>query len=263
MAAHQWSHRWGPWAEQWQDWLRRSPVGVDLLVWWRDEGGDLLALVGPQRYLQRLAELLSRASPRDVAALGIGCTRRIDRPCRDPGTCGQDRADDDPTAAPRHRTGPVPGACSGFKDCWSAYGIDVEFTADDRHRAVHLRDPSDHSRTDVWVDGVRVADGITLDSSGYWVDGRYYVVQAEGPQDHPEQSHTMGHLCCTVLSLVVHDAELATTRILVPRATEAWTDPELGRDGDTLCVYPSRGARAAGRADRVLPVEPLPPSPSR
>ncbi|MGV9268239.1 hypothetical protein ACWDRR_26650 [Kitasatospora sp. NPDC003701] len=256
-AAHQWHHRWGPWGEEWQDWLRRSPTGVDLLVWWRDEGDDLLALVGPQRYLERLAELLSRASPRDVAAMGIGCSRRIDRPCRDPRTCSQDLPDA-PTGAARHRTGPVPGACSGFKDCWSAYGIDVEFTADGRHRAVHLQDPSDHSRMDVQVDGVRLAEALTLDSSGYWVGRRYYVVQAGGPPEHPEQGLTMGNLCCNILSLVVHDAALATTRILVPEATESWTDPELRLDGGTLYVYPNPQAREAGRADRVLPVEPSP-----
>ncbi|WP_329485163.1 hypothetical protein OG618_01010 [Kitasatospora sp. NBC_01246] len=233
------------------------PTGADLLVWWRDEGDDLLALVGPQRYLQRLAELLSRASPRDVEAMGIGCGRRIDRPCRDPRTCGQDPADA-PTGATRDRTGPVPSACTGFKDCWSAYGIDVEFTADGRHCAVHFQDPSDRSRTDVQVNGVRVAESLRLDSSGYWVGRRNYVVQAEGPPDHPEQGLTMGNLCCAILSLVVHDAELVTTRILVPEAAETWTDPELRLDRDTLHVYPNGQAREAGRADRVLPVEPSP-----
>ncbi|MGW1894409.1 hypothetical protein ACWCP6_29835 [Streptomyces sp. NPDC002004] len=254
-ARHRWTHHWGAWGEEWQDWLCRSQVGVDLLVWWRDEGNDLLALVGPGRYRDRLAELLSRAAPRDVAAMGIGCTRRIDRPCRDPRTCSQDPADG-PQDRTRYRMGPVPGACSDFKDCWSAYGIDVEFTASDRHRAVHIQDPSEFSMVGLWVDGVRVAEGVSLEQSGYWADERFYVVQAEGPEDHPEQSPVMGNLGYHVLSLVVHDVERAATRMLVPEATETWTDPMLLVDGDTLCVYPDPKARAAGRPDRVIPVEP-------
>lgn len=257
MEKHQWTHRWGSWGAEWQDWLCRSQVGIDLLVWWRDEGDDFLALVGADRYRERLAELLARASPRDVAAMGIGCTRRIDRPCRDPKTCSQDPADG-PAGEVRYRSGPVPGACSGFKDCWSAYGIDVVFTADDRHRAVHIQDPSDFSRVGVWVDGVRVAEDVVLEQSGYWADKRFYVVQAEGPQDHPEQGLAMGNLGWNILSLVVHDVERATTLMLVPEATETWTYPVLRVDGDTLLVYPDDEACESGRPDRVLPVEPSP-----
>ncbi|MFJ9819588.1 hypothetical protein ACIRU3_30855 [Streptomyces sp. NPDC101151] len=256
MKAHQWAHHWGAWGEEWQDWLRRSQVGIDLLVWWRDEGDDFLALVGPERYRDRLAELLSMASPRDVAAMGIGCTRRIDRPCRDPKTCSQDPADGG-TGDVWNRTGPVPGACSGFTDCWSTYGIDVAFTSDDRHRAVHIQNPSDHCM--VWIDGVRIAEGLSLEHSGYWASKRFYVVQAAGPENHPQQGLAMGNLAWNILSLVVHDVERATTQVLVPGATETWTSPVLRVDGRALCVYPDHEACESALPDRVLDVEPLPP----
>ncbi|MFI9235681.1 hypothetical protein [Streptomyces sp. NPDC053079] len=154
--------------------------------------------------------------------------------------------------------GPVPGACSGFKDCWTAYGIDVQFTIGDRHRAVHIQDPSDFSYVGVWVDGVRVAEGISLEQCGYWAGERFYVVQAAGPEDHPEQGPVMGNLGWNILSLAVHDVARATTRLLVPEATETWTDPVLQVEGDTLCVYADDEAREAGRPDRVLPVPPAP-----
>ncbi|MBL1084984.1 hypothetical protein JK359_23930 [Streptomyces actinomycinicus] len=239
----------------WESWLRRSPAGAELRQWWRDEGNRNLARVGPERYREHLAELLSRASPRDVAAMGIGCTRRADRPCRDPRTCGQD-----PPAGRvgpiRNRMGPLPGACAGFTDCWTAYGIDVAFTPDDAHRAVHVLHPS--GRCMLWVDGVRVAEGAALEHSGYWADERFYVVQAAGPRNHPEQHIAMGNLGWNILSLVVHDAARVTTRVLEPEATQTWTSPVLRVDGRTLCVYPDPEAGEDAPPDRVLPVEPLP-----
>ncbi|MET8451095.1 hypothetical protein [Streptomyces sp. NPDC005209] len=230
-------------------------MGTDLLAWWRDEGGTFLAHAGPEGYRARLAELISRASPRDVAALGIGCTRRIDRPCRDPKTCSQDPPDGQAVTVP-NRTGPIPGACGGFKDCWTTYGINVKFTPDDRHRAVHIQDPSD--RCMLWIDGVRVAEGLALEHSGYWASSRFYVVETEGPKDHPEQGLAMGNLCWNILSLVVHDVERATTRVLVPEATETWTCPVLRVDGEALRVYPDYEVCEDASPDRVLPIEPLP-----
>ncbi|MFF1871564.1 hypothetical protein [Streptomyces sp. CB03911] len=254
-------HRWGERGEHWKEWLRRSPGGVDLLVWWTDAGGDIRSLVGDARYRERLAELLSRASPRDCAALGLGCTRRIDRSCREPWTCALDPVGR-PGAGPRpSRCGPVPGACDAFLDCWTEFGLTVRFTADDRHRAVHLRDRADSDRVSLWVDGVAVAEGAWLDESGRWVDERLYVVDAAGPEDHPEQDFTFGHLGHVILSVVVHDVERATTQVLVPAAGESWTDPVVRRDGDTWRLYPHRSAVDAGRPDRVLPVEP-PPGPA-
>lgn len=158
-----------------------------------------------------------------------------------------------------HRTGPVPGACDSFVDCWTEFGLNVDFTSDDRHRAVHVRARALSDRTSLWVDGVPVAEDVWLDQSGYWVDDRFYVVEAEGPEDHPEQYPAMGNLGCTIFSLVIHDVERATTQILIPDATEKWTYPHVRLDGDTWRVFADKAAVEADRPDRVFPA--VPPSP--
>ncbi|MEU5532216.1 hypothetical protein [Streptomyces sp. NPDC020362] len=104
-----------------------------------------------------------------------------------------------------------------------------------------------------------MAEGAALEHSGYWADERFHVVQAAGPENHPEQGLATGNLGCSILSLVVHDAERATPQVLVPGTEETWTCPVLRVDGDRLLVYPDDQAHEAGLPDRVLPI---PPSPS-
>ncbi|MEV7591074.1 hypothetical protein AB0O42_12410 [Streptomyces sp. NPDC089922] len=245
---------WGEGVLGWRDWLSRSPVGVDLLHWWHDEP-ELTALVGEERYLERLGELLSQAAARDVAAMGLGCTRRVDRACRFAEICSQD-----PVLAPgeelaSHRHGGVAGACSSFIDCHTPHEIDVTFAHGDRHRSVLLF--RDHpGKALLWVDGVRVGEGHWLDKGGWWVAERFFVIRIGGPDDHPEQGPApIGSQLYNIVSLLVHDAERGTTRILVPEHTESWTDPVLAvRDG-TASVYPTREDRDADvTPDRVFPV---------
>lgn len=162
------AERWGRSAVGWQRWPARSPAGVDLLHWWFDEA-DLTALVGEDRYVERLAELLSKAAPRDVAAMGLGCNRRVDRACRFPEVCGLDPVVPPGGEIPSHRHGEVPGACSGFIDCWTRHEIEVDFTAGDRHRSVLLfRGGPDAAL--LWVDGVPVGEGEWLDKGGHWLE---------------------------------------------------------------------------------------------
>ncbi|MFD9480592.1 MULTISPECIES: hypothetical protein [Streptomyces] len=247
--------RWGTRVVDWRDWLARSPVGVDLLHWWFDEA-ELTALVGEERYVERLGELLSQASARDIAAMGLGCNRRVDRACRFAEVCSQDPVVPPGEKLASYRHGEIPGACSGFIDCWSKHEIDVTFADGDDHRSVLLfRDHPGEAR--LWVDGVRVGEGAWLDKSGFWEDERYFTIRIEGPKDHPEQGlGEMGRQLYNIVSLLIHDAERGTTRILVPEATESWTDPVLAvRDGSGW-VYPTREARAAGGApDRIIPLE--------
>ncbi|GAA3031813.1 hypothetical protein GCM10010448_12250 [Streptomyces glomeratus] len=236
--------------------MRRSPVGTDLLEWWRDEE----TTSSPSSARNVTVPVLSNACPSPrlgMAAIGIGCTRRIDRPCRDPKTCSQDPADGRADNL-WNRTGPAPGACSGFTDCWTAYGIDVAFTPDHRHRAVHIQAPS--GRCMLWVDGVRVAEGLALEHSGYRVGERFYVVQAAGPENHPEQGPAMGDLGWNILSLVVHDVERATRRrCLCPRPRRRGPIPCCGRTVEPCAS--TRITRRAGTLRRTgcFPVEPLPP----
>lgn len=247
--------RWGSRVVEWRGWLARSPTGVDLLHWWYDEA-ELTALVGEERYVERLGELLSQASARDVAAMGIGCTRRVDRACRFAETCSQDPVVPPGEKLASYRHGEVPGACSSFLDCWSKHQIDVTFADGDDHRSVLLfRDHPGKAR--LWVDGVRVGEGEGLDNGGYWEDERYFTIRIEGPKDHPEQGlGDMGRELCNIVSLLIHDAERGTTRILVPEATESWTDPVLDVTDGTGRVYPTREARAAGGTpDRIIPLD--------
>ncbi|RSS50400.1 hypothetical protein EF912_21785 [Streptomyces sp. WAC07061] len=244
---------WGGDVADWQEWLARSPEGVDLLLWWQRRR-ELPALVGPDRYRERLAVLLSRAAPRDIAALGLGCSRRVDRRCRTPEVCGQDPAPPRPGSPAPHRSGPVPGACSRFTDCYSAHEVRVHFTGDDRHRAVLLlRGGPDAAR--MWVDGVPVGEGRRLDNGGWWQDDRFYVIRVGGPDGHPLQGlGDIGDWLCRIVSLLVYDAERAVEHVFVPGPDEEWTDPVLEiRDG-TGHLYATQEAREAGTADRAFPL---------
>lgn len=101
--------------EAWGEWVRQSSSGGELLAWW-GQARDGTRRVGREAYGECLAALLSVASPRDCAAAGFGCTRRMDRVCREPSVCRPDPVA--PSAAEevphREREGPVQGACGGF-----------------------------------------------------------------------------------------------------------------------------------------------------
>jgi hypothetical protein len=172
---------------------------------------------------ERLARVLARAGRRDCMAAGLGCTRRLDRSCREPEVCAQDPAE-------LVSEGPAPGACDRF------YAIDfaVWFSPRDRHRAVITREPAA-----LWVDGVRAGPDQTLDIYGRWLDDRYFVVQCEGPDDHPAQTYQMGSLVSQIVSLLVFDADLMTTTILMPGPEDLWTNPWPERDGENWIVRPS------------------------
>ncbi|MFD8411342.1 hypothetical protein ACFV2Q_06195 [Streptomyces sp. NPDC059650] len=237
-----------PEVDPWQDRLSRSP-GVRAVRQWWAQAAEQTDRIGEEAYCERLGELLSRLSPRDFAALGLGCSRRIDRSCREPRTCSQDPVPTPAGERPSLRQGPVAGACSDFWDCYGRFGIRAAFTADDRHRAVTVQGP--WSRVMLWVDGVRVEAPGFLDQTGYWVDGRFYVTEMSGPDDHPLQGH-VGMGTIAILSLVIRDVTTATTHVVDPEPHQDWSDPvaEL-RDGEWR-FYPTLGARDAGRPDRIL-----------
>ncbi|MEU4690522.1 hypothetical protein [Actinoplanes sp. NPDC023714] len=228
--------------DAWRSWLRRSPDGVDLFTRWK-EAGALVDLLGEDVYRDQLVRLLSRVDPRDCAAAGFGCTRRLDRSCQGPQICSRDPSAEAAGAAGRE--GPVPGGCDTFYGWWDgSYPVRVAFSPGDRHRAVHWD-------RDLWIDGAAVAGDQTLDDYGSWLDERFFVIAAEGPDDHPAQSYVWDSLYSTIRSLVVHDADRGTTLILVPTPEERWTQPEAVRDGDRLLIHPDG---PGGEPDRVLPI---------
>ncbi|MFJ3830922.1 hypothetical protein ACIPWI_23585 [Streptomyces sp. NPDC090046] len=225
---------------------------MDLRLWWRKQN-DLVALIGEERYRDRLAELLSQAAPRDLAAMGLGCSRRVDRACRAPEVCGQD-PEPQPDGRPFSRSGPVPGACSSFIDCYSPHGIRVRFSGGDRHSAVMLlRGGPVEAR--LWVDGVPLLEGQWLDDGGHWLEERFFVIRIGGPDDHPEQGYTsIGEWLHDIVSLLVYDADLRIPHVLVPGPTENWRYPVVDvRDG-TVRVYADEEAQAAATPDREFPV---------
>jgi hypothetical protein len=237
--------RWGRQGEEWLGWLRRSAPGVELFTWWQ-EADDHLRLVGEDAYWQRVVDLLGRASRRDCAAAGLGCARRNDRACPEPSVCAGE-----PVAGDDRFEGPVPGGCAIFYGYRDATRVRVVFTDDDRHRAVFWCPAREPVR--LWVDGVAVRTDAVLDTLGTWVGDRLFVTQVEGPGDHPRQSYGPGELLTRILSILIYDAELAATRLLLPQPDECWTDPRVRLDGTTLSVYPDR---AAGQPDRTLPIGP-------
>ncbi|MEU6862037.1 hypothetical protein ABZ924_01970 [Streptomyces sp. NPDC046876] len=245
---------WGRMAD-WQAWLRRSPEALTAQMWWAN-ADELRIMLGEDAYRERLGEVLSRLAPRDFAALGLGCNRRIDRSCRAPETCSLDPVPPAPGEARRERHGPVAGACSSFVDCHTSLGMRADFTADDRHRAVVVE--SRYSGVMLWVDGVRVEAPTFLDETGYWVDDRYYVVEMVGPADHPRQGHSAMGILADVLSLVIHDVTTHTTHVVDPEPDEYWPDPVAARRDGTWHLYPTREAYAANTPDRTLTTLPPP-----
>jgi hypothetical protein len=225
-------------------------MSLDLLTRWH-EAGDYMYLLGNDAYRETMVELLSRAAPRDCAAAGFGCTRRIDRACRAPDVCSQEPAPDVVGDGPRE--GPVPGACGGF---YGNYGdnlrIWIRFSARNRHRAVFWVD--DRDPVMLWVDGLPVGREHWLDTLGYWVGDRFLVVEVQGPEAHPAQRYVISALVTAIVSVLIYDAELSSTLLLVPEPDELWTDPRVVRHGDALDIYPDLAALDAGKPDRSLSI---------
>ncbi|MDH6538637.1 hypothetical protein [Streptomyces sp. SPB4] len=237
-----------PGTDPWQERLSRSSGARAVRQWWAD-AAEQTERLGEDGYRERLGELLSRLSPRDFAALGFGCTRRIDRACREPQTCSQDPDPPPAGSAPLPRHGPVAGACSGFWDCYSRFAVRAAFSADDGHLAVTVQ--GQWSTVMLWVDGIRVEAPNSLDETGYWVDDRFYVTEMAAPDDHPLQGH-VGMGAIAVLSLVIHDVATATTHVLDPEPHQNWSCPVAAlRDGEWR-LYPTLEARDADHPDRVL-----------
>ncbi|GLW31106.1 hypothetical protein [Actinoplanes regularis] len=246
-AARRW--RWAD--EHWHAQLRGSATALELFTR-RNESDEYRHLLGADAYRDQVVEVLSRAQPRDCAAAGFGCTRRIDRACRGPEICSQDRA-----AGPDdrvHREGPLPGACDSFHLELPEGHVRIGFSAGDRHRAVLWWESS--LGTMLWIDGTRIGRDLTLDTSGRWLDDRFYLTHAAGPEDHPAQAYEPGGLSSRIRSVLLHDADRSSTRLLSPNPDELWTDPWIVRDGESLLVYPKPEDIEAGtHPARVLPLD--------
>ncbi|MGW1070584.1 hypothetical protein ACWD4F_39545 [Streptomyces aureus] len=245
--------------EVWGEYLRQSPEGTELLAWWQ-QARDGMSRTDRDAYGERLASLLADASARDCAAAGFGCTRRIDRVCREPSVCRLDPVAPTPAEeAPRgEREGPVQGACGGFHSFRGDFTVHVWFSGgEDLHRAVFWHD-METSTVRLWVDGIPVGTASDLNPYGHWLDGRLLVVQAEGPDDHPLQSYGPGLPVTGIVSLLIHDTAYGSTQTLIPGPHETWTEPHVVRAGETLRVYATPEARIADVPDRILSLRSAP-----
>ncbi|MDP9793083.1 hypothetical protein J2S43_001595 [Catenuloplanes nepalensis] len=216
---------------------------MDLFNRW-SEASEHVDLLGEDAYREQLVQVLSRVVPRDCAAARFGCTRRMDRSCQEPEVCAQDPPPGAGEAV--HREGPRPGGCDHYVGWWGdSFALRISFGAGDRHRAVQWD-------RRLWIDGLPIADDQTLDECGHWLDDRFFVILAEGPDDHPAQSFGWDSLASTIRSVVVHDADRGSTVVLVPAAEERWTNPAVVRNGDVLLIYPDRVGGAPDRTLRVF-----------
>ncbi|MEV4280698.1 hypothetical protein [Actinoplanes xinjiangensis] len=225
--------KWRYLDEPWRAWLRRSGAGVDLFNRWV-ESSEHVALLGEEAYREQLLQSLSRVAPRDCAAAGFGCTRRSDRPCREPEICAQNPSAD--TGETVHREGPLPGGCDHYYG-WRGDDdpLQVYFSAGSRHRAVAWDGR-------IWIDGDPLAEDHAFAYGGDWLDDRFFMALGQ------KRDESM-----TISSVVVHDADRRSTVILVPTVEETWTQPTVVRDGGVLLVYPDR---TGGAPDRTLPIDP-------
>ncbi|GAB1639745.1 hypothetical protein [Krasilnikovia sp. MM14-A1259] len=240
--------RWRGIAPEWHDWLRRSETGVEVCTRWQ-EADEYRFLLGDDAYRDQLLQVLARAAPRDCAAAGFGCTRRSDRRCRAPEICSQERG----TVAGDEvrREGPLPGACDAFHGEWGRHlRLSVRFSAGERHRAVLWADSREP--VTLWVDGRRVGERRPIDDYGWWVDDRFFVLQVEGPEEHPEQTGVVGALACKIKSVLVYDADRQVEHLFEPRDDQVWIDPVVERHGDELHVHPDAAHEAASPPDQVM-----------
>ncbi len=222
--------RWPPAVWQWREWLRRSPLGLDLVAKLSDPT-KYIAVLGVDTWRSSVLELLRTAAYEDCVAAGFDFD--------------EDRL-------------------SGL---WNTEERAVAFVLNRArtHRAVIWTENAEQAGR-LYVDGkpVRFAGEAPAEHTaftGHWADDRFFNVPVPGPEEHPAQAYGIGGgPMGRVQGLLIHDADTGVHHVLQPTANQRWTDPWLEvRDGRwRVHADRSRGSHASGTADLVLELPPLP-----
>lgn len=239
-------------------WSRQAPV-VPLLLDWLRDAEPIARTLGPAMWRHFAQHLLQHASTRDLRAMGL-----------------DERVESRVWASwPEWRT-------AGFR---------IADAPGRLHRAVvwwedgRLPEYPDTERVfempygaALWLDGrllpypQELNFGCSVNGSGEWIDDRYFVVDVDGPTEHPDYVEELANGRGSVLSLLVVDAKHRTCHLLNPRAHEPWLRPRItvqddgrwridpGTDaGDADTLYDEDADRPAMPSRLMLPSD-LPPA---
>ncbi|MDH0867100.1 hypothetical protein [Mitsuaria sp. GD03876] len=199
-------------------WSRQAPV-VPLLLDWLRDADPIARALGPAMWRHFAQHLLQHASTRDLRAMGLD--ERVEARVW--------------TSWPEWRT-------AGFR---------IADAPGRLHRAVVWWEdgrlpeyPEDGGvfqapyGAALWLDGrlmpypQELTFGCSINGSGEWIDDRYFVVDVDGPPEHPDYVEEKANGRGSVLSLLVVDARHRSCHLLNPRAHEPWLRPRISVQAD-------------------------------
>nr|WP_297529698.1 hypothetical protein [uncultured Roseateles sp.] len=239
-------------------WSRQAPV-VPLLLDWLRDAEPIARALGPAMWRHFAQHLLQHASTRDLRAMGLDerVESRVWASWPEWRTAGFRIAD-----AP----GRLHRAVVWWEDGRLPEYPDTERVFETPYGAA------------LWLDGrllpypQELNFGCSVNGSGEWIDDRYFVVDVDGPTEHPDYVEELANGRGSVLSLLVVDARHRTCHLLNPRAHEPWLRPRItvqddgrwridpGTDaGDADTLYDEDADRPAMPSRLMLPSD-LPPA---
>lgn len=194
-------------------WSRQAPV-VPLLLDWLRDADEIAPRLGPAMWRHFAQHLLQHASTRDLRAMGLD--ERVESRVW--------------TSWPEWRTAgfriaDAPGRLHRAVVWWED-GRLPEYPED----GAVFQAPYGAA---LWLDGrllpypQELTFGCSITGSGEWIDDRYFVVDVDGPPEHPDYVEEKANGRGSVLSLLVVDARHRSCHLLNPRAHEPWLRPRI------------------------------------
>ncbi|WP_423598429.1 hypothetical protein [Roseateles sp. MS654] len=199
-------------------WSRQAPV-VPLLLDWLRDAETIARSLGPAMWRHFAQHLLQHASTRDLRAMGLDeqVEARVWTSWPEWRTAGFRIAD---APGRLHRAvvwwedGRLPEFPDGRGVFEAPYGAAL------------------------WLDGrllpypQELTFGCSINGSGEWIDDRYFVIDVDGPPEHPDYVEELANGRGSVLSLLVVDARHRSCHLLNPRAHEPWLHPRIAVQPD-------------------------------
>lgn len=199
-------------------WSRQAPI-VPLLLDWLRDAEPIARALGPAMWRHFAQHLLQHASSRDLRAMGL----------------------DERVASRVWTSWPE----------WRTAGFRIADAPGRLHRAVVWWEdgrlpefPQDGAVFEapygaaLWLDGrllpypQELTFGCSIAGSGEWLDDRYFVLDVDGPPEHPDYVEELANGRGSVLSLLVVDARHRSCHLLNPRAHEPWLRPRITVQAD-------------------------------